>query len=141
MKKAAFHGFLAGAILLSSYFLVMGFASDSWSYTVGQLVSLRYWIGALVLGFSIQIGLFSYFRNCHKTTKLANGSTVAGATTSSVAMLACCAHHVTDVLPLIGLSVFSLMLVKYQVWFLSLGILSNLAGISLMMRQIWRMKR
>lgn len=141
MKKAAFHGFLAGATLLSVYFLVMGFASGSWSYTVGQLVSLRYWIGALVLGFSIQVGLFSYLRNCHKATKLVNGSTVAGVTTSSVAMLACCAHHVTDVLPLIGLSVFSLMLVKYQVWFLSLGILSNLAGISLMMRQIWRMKR
>ena len=85
--------------------------------------------------------VYSAILNCHKATKLANGSTVAGATTSSVAMLACCAHHVTDVLPLIGLSVFSLMLVKYQVWFLSLGILSNLAGVCLMMRQIWRMKR
>ncbi|MDP3948171.1 MAG: hypothetical protein Q8P87_00500 [bacterium] len=141
MKRAVFHGFLAGVALLAVYFLVMGFASGSWDYTVEQLSNLRYWIGALVLGFSIQVGLYSYLKNCHKETKLGQGAVAAGAGTSSLSMLACCAHHLTDVLPLLGLSAVSLVLVKYQIWFLSLGILSNLVGIFLMGRQVWRIKR
>lgn len=141
MKRAVFHGVLAGIALISVYFLVMGFASRSWDYTVSQLVSLKYWISALVLGFSVQIGLFFYLKNCHKNTKLEGGSAAAGAGMSSVAMLACCAHHLTDVLPLIGLSAATVFLVQYQTWFLSLGILSNMAGIFLMIREIRRMKR
>lgn len=141
MKRAVFHGFLAGVALLAIYFLIMGLASGSWDYTVRQLIDLRYWITALVLGFSIQVGLFSYLKNCHKEIKLEQGTVVAGTSTSSVAMLACCAHHLTDVLPLLGLSAVSLVLAKYQTWFLSLGILSNLVGISLMVRQVWRMKK
>ena len=141
MKRAVLHGFLAGVALLTVYFLVMGFASGSWDYTASQLVSLRYWIGVLVLGFSIQVGLFSYLKNCHKETKLGQGAVVAGAGTSSLSMLACCAHHITDVLPFIGLSVLSLALARYQVWFLVLGIASNLVGIFLMARQLSKMKR
>lgn len=141
MRRAVLHGFLAGVALLAIYFLIMGLASGSWDYTVRQLIDLRYWIGALVLGFSTQVGLFSYLKNCHKETKLEQGTVVAGTGTSSVAMLACCAHHLTDVLPLLGLSAVSLVLAKYQIWFLSLGILSNLVGISLMVRQVWRMQR
>lgn len=141
MKRAVLHGFLAGAALLAVYFLIMGLASGSWEYTVRQLVDLRYWIGALVLGFSIQVGLFSYLKNCHKETKLEQGTVVAGTSTSSVAMLACCAHHLTDVLPFLGLSAASLVLAKYQVWFLGLGVISNLIGILLMVRQAKRMKR
>src|SRR3990172_3876447 len=98
MGRAFFYGFLGGAALLALYFLVMGLASGSWGYTIGQLINLRYWIGALVLGFSIQIGLFSYLKNCHKTTKLESGAAVTGTGTSSVAMLVCCAHHITDIL-------------------------------------------
>lgn len=141
MKRAILHGFLAGVALLSVYFLVMGLASGSWDYTVNQLVNLRYWITVLVLGFSIQVGLFSYLKNCHKETKLENGTVALGTGTSSLSMLACCAHHLTDVLPLLGLSAVSLVLARYQTWFLSLGILSNLVGIFLMGRQVWRMKR
>lgn len=139
-SKAIIRGLLAGIALLAVYFLVMGLASGSWEYTIRQLVSLKYWIGALVLGFGIQVGLFSYLRSCYKVTKLERGTAAAGATTSSVAMLACCAHHLTDVLPILGLSALSLVLSRYQTWFLSLGILSNMVGIIVMIRQISRIK-
>lgn len=140
MKRVILHGFLAGVALLAVYFLVMGLASGSWDYTVVQLISLRYWIGALVLGFAIQVGLFSYLKNCHQGKRLEKGSVVVGTGTSSLAMLACCAHHLTDILPFLGLSVVSLVFAKYQMWFLALGIASNLIGISLMARQVWKIK-
>lgn len=141
MKKAILYGFSAGIALLGLYFLVMGLASGSWDYTLSQLVSLRYWIGALVLGFGIQVGLFTYLKNCHQGGQVEKGSMAMGTSTSSLAMLACCAHHLTDVLPFLGLSAASLVLAKYQVWFLGLGVTSNLIGIFLMARQVKRMKR
>jgi hypothetical protein len=44
-------------------------------------------------------------------------------------MVACCAHHLTDVLPLIGLAGAAVFLTAYQSIFLLLGLLSNVVGI------------
>ena len=51
-------------------------------------------------------------------------------------MLACCAHHASDVLPLIGLSGAALFLTDYRVPFMVLGIATNLVGIVVMLRQM-----
>lgn len=136
VRRAVFHGFLAGITLLTIYFLVMGLASKSWDYTISQLITLRYWIGALVLGFGIQVGLFSYLRSCRKKTKLGSKITAVSTGTSSAAMLACCAHHLTDLLPFLGLATVTLVLARYQTWFLALGVASNILGIILMIRQL-----
>ncbi|KKQ82890.1 MAG: hypothetical protein UT04_C0044G0020 [Candidatus Daviesbacteria bacterium GW2011_GWF2_38_7] len=141
MRKAVVYGILAGAGLLVLYLLVMGLASGSWDYTARQLINFKFWIAALVLGFGIQVGLFSYLSNCREETAAGKRTVAAGAGTSTVAMLACCAHHISDVLPFLGLSVLSLTLSKYQAWFLGLGVASNLVGIFLMLQQIRRMKK
>jgi len=54
-------------------------------------------------------------------------------------MIACCAHHVANVLPIIGLSGLSATLTffeKYQIPFIVLGIFSNLFGITMMLNVI-----
>lgn len=43
-------------------------------------------------------------------------------------MIACCAHHLTDVLPVVGLAGAAMFLAAYQSLFLLLGVLSNLVG-------------
>lgn len=57
---------------------------------------------------------------------------VSGAT-SGTAMIACCAHHLADVLPVLGLSGASIVLTQYQKPFLVLGLSINLFGIAYMM--------
>lgn len=141
MKKASIFGILGSLALLSLYFLVMRLGSGSWDYTVRELVRLKFWVAPLVIGFGTQVGLFTYLKNCSMAKTREKGATVVGVTTSSVAMLACCAHHVTDVLPIVGLSAATVFLVKYQQWFLALGILSNAVGVLIMIRQIREMKR
>ena len=133
MKRVIFHGFLGSLALLLLYFIVMRLGSGSWDYTLRELLRLKFWVVPLILGFGIQIGLFSYLRNNA-------AATVTSGATSSLAMLACCAHHATDVLPLIGLSAATVFLFKYQEWLLALGIASNLVGIFLMIKQLKRMK-
>jgi len=127
--------------ILTLYFLVMRLGSGSWNFTLSELYRLRFWVTPLILGFGTQVGLFSYLKNCHRIGKTEGGTTVTSTATSSVAMLACCTHHLTDFLPFLGLATVATFLVSYQQWFLSLGILSNLAGIFLMIRQIRRMKK
>jgi hypothetical protein len=61
--------------------------------------------------------------------------------TSTAAMIACCAHHVTDVLPLLGLSGAAVFLAQYKVPFMVVGIVSNAAGIGVMLRLIHRAQR
>ena len=62
----------------------------------------------------------------------------AGGGTSTAAMIACCAHHVTDVLPLLGLSGAAVFLAQYKVPFMVVGIISNIVGIGVMLRLIRR---
>lgn len=140
VRKAVLYGLLGSLALLGFYFLVMGLGSRSLAFAISELVRFKYWVSTLVLGFGMQIGLFSYLKSCQKSAGV--GGAAAGSTvTSTVAMVACCAHHLTDILPIIGLSVAATFLTKYQVWFLALGVTSNVFGIALMAKRFKEMKR
>ena len=53
-------------------------------------------------------------------------------------MAACCAHHLSDVLPILGLSGLAAFLARYQTVFIVAGVLSNLVGIAIMLESIQR---
>jgi hypothetical protein len=59
--------------------------------------------------------------------------TGAGGTTSTLAMIACCAHHVTDVLPILGLTAAATFLADYQTLFMRVGLGTTLVGIAVML--------
>lgn len=134
-------GLLASLALIVVYVGIMGTASGSYSYAVSELARLKLWIVPLVVGFGIQVGLYTYLKALIKLSATMHGSVVASTATSTTAMIACCAHHLTDVLPLIGLSVAATFLAKYQSWFLAVGILSNIVGIILLVNNIKRISR
>jgi hypothetical protein len=46
-----------------------------------------------------------------------------------MSMVACCAHHLADVLPLMGLAGVAVFVASYQSLFLLAGVLSNLVGL------------
>lgn len=47
-------------------------------------------------------------------------------------MVACCAHHLVDLIPILGLSAATLFLSEYQEQFLIFGIVANLIGMGMM---------
>jgi hypothetical protein len=65
----------------------------------------------------------------------------AGGGTSTAAMVACCAHHVTDVLPLLGLSAAAAFLAEYRIPFMVVGLATNLIGIGVIGYLILRQRR
>jgi hypothetical protein len=61
---------------------------------------------------------------------------MGGGISGGTAMLACCAHHATDVLPFLGLSAASLLIAQYQVPILITSLVINISGILFMIFSI-----
>ena len=65
----------------------------------------------------------------------------AGGTTSTIAMVACCAHHVTDVLPILGLTAAATFLAQYRIAFMLVGLGTTLVGIAVMLVILFKERR
>jgi hypothetical protein len=58
--------------------------------------------------------------------------------TSVTAMVACCLHHVTDVLPILGVSAAATFLTRYQRPFMLFGLGTEIVGIVIMLIVLYR---
>ena len=67
--------------------------------------------------------------------------TAASAGAGGAAMLACCAHHLVDVLPLVGLSAATVFLNDYRAPLVALSLGMNALGIALLCRQLVSARR
>lgn len=134
--KAVIAGFLGSLGLVLFYFLITVLITGNPQFPVNQFLAYKYLMTPLVIGFGIQIGLFSYLRLCGKNNLGAKISTGTSGGVSGVSMVACCAHHLAEVLPILGLSGASLFLASFQKELLILGVASNLLGIFLITRDL-----
>ncbi|MCE8428499.1 MAG: hypothetical protein J5U19_08950 [Candidatus Methanoperedens sp.] len=86
----------------------------------------------------IQMGLFRYHRNI--TAGNIGGSEkmgMAGSATSSLTMVACCLHHVSDLLPAVGfILATSSFLIQYKDAIITIGLLANMIGSAYIARAI-----
>ena len=126
---------VAGALGLLLFYLGMITLAQGWGHAVEQLAADRWFVAAIMAGFGTQIGLFTYLRGLH-AARAAAGGVAASTGTSTVAMLACCAHHLSEVFAVLGLAGASAFLLAYKIPLLWLGIGMNLAGIVFLVRQI-----
>src|SRR3990167_6283609 len=118
--KHVVYGVAASALLLFLYFSIVGLLQGM-NYAVTRFIELWYFMVPLVIGFGIQIGLFSCI---HSAAKAGGKAAAASGGMSTGSMIACCAHHVTDVAPLLGATALGLFLVQYQSAFLVIGLVS-----------------
>lgn len=131
--KSINYGIIASLILFSFYFFTLTIA-NSFQHFIQQFTEMWYLILLLVIGFGIQIGLYVYIKEFIKLKNIlgVTGGVAATSGVSSTSMIACCLHHLSDILPIIGLGALGLFANKYQLLFIGIGILSNLIGISWM---------
>ena len=137
LVRPILYGGLAASGLLAFYLGTITLA-QGWPHAIQQLADDRWFVAAIIAGFGIQIGLFAYLRGLH--TQMSSGGVVASTGTSTTAMLACCAHHLVDILPLVGLSGAAIFLNAYKTPLLWLGIAMNVAGVLYMLRQVRRQR-
>ena len=132
-RQSIISGLLAGAGLLILYAATMTLLSG-WGAAVEQFSSLWYLMVPLVVGFGVQVGLYTKLKAAMR--ERSTGAIAAGGTSAGAAMLACCAHHATDVLPILGLSGVTIFLTQYQKPILLASIGINVVGIGIMMKHI-----
>jgi Cu+-exporting ATPase len=135
ISRSILLGLTAMVALLGVYVLILT-AVSGWGFALSQLSAYRYFIVSLVLGFGIQVGLFSYLRSAVRS-HCASGSVLAvSGTTSTAAMLSCCAHYLANILPVIGAAGLITVVSQYQAEFFWVGLASNAAGIFYMASKV-----
>ncbi len=133
--RPVIYGVSASAAMTAVYFVIVSYF-NSFNHAVSQFISLWPFMILLIAGFGAQAGLFGYVKE--KSIKAPPGVAFASGTVSTGSMVACCVHHISDVLPFIGLSFASAFVDRYQPFFLSLGIISNILGLLFMLRMMQR---
>jgi hypothetical protein len=136
---------MAGALLLTSvYFGIVSWA-ESPEHALEFFWQDRWIVFPIILGFGVQSALYIVLKKglfIPVANMGASGAmTGAGGSTSALAMAACCAHHVTDVLPILGLTAAAAFLGEYRQAFMLLGLGMTILGIAFMLGILIRERR
>jgi hypothetical protein len=144
-----FVAFLLGSILIAGvYFGILTWAQGR-DYASSQFLLNRWYVVPIWVGFGIQAALYSILRfrlfiptasTSHTGAAMTPFAGVMGANgaTSTTAMVACCLHHIADVLPVLGLSAAATFLTRYQRPFMLVGLGMNIIGIIVMLVVLYR---
>ncbi|KAA3644103.1 MAG: hypothetical protein DWQ07_18505 [Chloroflexi bacterium] len=137
--------FLVGAGLIGAIYFGLVSWAESPEHALELFWEERIFIVPIILGFGIQSALYIILKKrlfVPVTSVGPSGAlTGAGGATSTVAMVACCAHHVTDVLPILGLTAAAAFLAEYQTLFMGVGLGTTLVGILVMLLILFRERK
>jgi Cu+-exporting ATPase len=138
--KSILYGMLASAILLGIYFAVLTLVSG-WSFAQSQFATFWYFIISLVVGFGIQIALYQYLKGLvHSGQGMGKVVGVSG-TTSTAAMISCCAHYLVNLVPILGITGLATFVAQYQIKIFWVGLAFNIFGIVFISNKIIKFKK
>ena len=137
--------FLLGASFIAViYFGILTWA-QGWEYAANQFQLNRWYVVPIWVAFGIQAALYSIlrFRLFIPTTTIGRTGAMIGTSggTSVTAMVACCLHHIADVLPILGLSAAATFLTRYQRPFMLVGLGTEIIGIIAMLAVLYRERK
>jgi Cu+-exporting ATPase len=130
-------GVTAFGVLLALYFGVLALVSG-WSFTLSQFSEFWYYIVPLAAGFGLQVALFLKLREVVSRAKEAGAVIAASGTTSTAAMISCCAHYLTNVAPVLGATGLVAFAAQFQVELFWVGLAFNAAGIAFVGTKLWK---
>ena len=132
--KAITYGVIAVSLVLLINFVVLYLLN--FPIMAKEIIS-NYWYLLILLigGFGLQISLFTYFKSLNAIS--CSTSVVSGGV-SGISMILCCSHYLLNILPFLGsiLSISALTaLADYTIYFLWIGVFSNIIGIFVLFYQ------
>jgi len=140
--KARLHPYIFGALgfvgMIVFYGVLLWFTTGDPSHPLWLFTQKWYLLSPIFLGFGVQMMLFQRLRIIIQKNQLAMAG--ASASMNGIAMVACCAHHLAEIFPLIGFAGAAVFLVKYQNAFLAISAVINLIGIWYMWSRIHKQK-
>jgi Cu+-exporting ATPase len=132
-------GFGVGAFgaLLALYFGILALVSG-WSFTLEQFAEFWYYVVPLAAGFGLQVALFLKLREVVSRAKEAGAVIAASGTTSTAAMISCCAHYLANAAPVLGATGLVAFAAQFQVELFWVGLAFNAAGIAYVGTQLYK---
>lgn len=138
LKNPFIFGGVTGLLVVLFNISIASLAEGSFEKGYDVFLANGIFVYLIPLAVGVQMGLFRYHRN------MINGNVsgsekvgMAGSATSSLAMLACCLHHVSDLLPAMSfILATSSFLTEYKDTIIIIGLLANLAGSAYITRAI-----
>lgn len=132
---------LGSSLMAGVYFGILTWA-QGWEDAQSIFSANLWYVIPIWIAFGIQATHYSIlrFRLFVPTTSTGHTGAMMGTSggTSVTAMVACCLHHVTDVLPILGLSAAATFLTRYQRPFMLAGLGLNIIGIIAMLIILYR---
>jgi Cu+-exporting ATPase len=128
-RRAAGFGALASALLLAVYFGALTLISG-WSFAADEFSRFWFYVLPLAAGFGIQVALFVRLREIVHAARASGTVLAASGTTSTAAMVSCCAHYLVNVAPVLGASGLVAFAAQFQVELFWVGLAFNAAGIA-----------
>ncbi|KAF0112020.1 MAG: hypothetical protein FD147_534 [Chloroflexi bacterium] len=142
-------GTLGALFLFAVYFGIVSWA-ESPKHAIEFFWQDRWIVIPIILGFGVQVALYVilklrlFLQAGYISPDLplpATASIGTSSATSTIAMVACCVHHVTDVLPILGLTAAATFLAKYRQLFMVVGLGTTFLGIGYMLFILIRERR
>ena len=129
-------GVAASAAMMAFYAAVVVGASRSVDHMIGQVGADWYLLLPIVAGFGVQVGLLVELRRRQRLHREVIAAGAAGAGASTVGMVACCAHHLADLLPLVGATAAATFLYDFRLPFMLAGVGLNAIAIVVALRRL-----
>ncbi len=137
-------GITGAGFLTALYFGLVSWA-EGYQHAIELFWEDRWIVFPIILGFGVQMALYIILKKRLFIPVAHTGPsgvlTGASGGMSTAAMVACCAHHVTDVLPILGLTVAATFLAQYRIAFMLVGLGMTLLGIIVMLVILYRERR
>lgn len=128
-------GVAAFLLLLLVYFVAVGLLSGR-DYALEQFAGYWVFLVGLAAGFGVQVGLYAYLRRLVAASSAPRKVVAISGTTSTAAMISCCAHYLVNILPVLGATGLVTIAAQYQVEFFWVGLAFNLAGIAYILPKV-----
>ena len=136
---------LAGSIALTLLYFGIVSLAESPGHALELFWEDRLIVLPIILGFGVQAALYTVLKKRLflpvADTGPSGALTGASGGMSTMAMVACCAHHVTDVLPILGLTAAATFLAEYRIAFMLVGLGTTLLGILFMLIILFKERR
>ncbi len=139
-SRAAATGAGAAVALLAVFFVIVG-ATSGRAFAIEQFSTYWYYLVGLAAGFGVQIGLYVHLKHLVAHHGSSQKVVAVSGTTSTAAMVSCCAHYLTNVLPVLGATGLVTFAAQYQVQFFWVGLAFNLAGIGYILSKVMRVSK
>lgn len=123
---------------LAGFYITVVALSGGWEHLIDQ-ARIDWWLlTPIILAFGTQIALSVELRHRHHAEHLA-ATSGTGTGAATVGMLACCAHHLVDLVPLLGAAGIAGSLFDWRIPLMVAGLGINLVGVAVAGRRLARL--